>query len=166
MSFFRIVRHIVIVICILFLLAGLPIWMLLGSYFSGEAADSVSSASIELPDQPSGDFIVLINSSLHKNSLQDWRSFFTDDDFPIIFEDIKCLVSDGDVTGKQMAERYQLQLPENQMTLRTENGILLASKAEAGVIDVAVFSREMADYLKLSPDESKVTVINVSGGNS
>ena len=155
-----------IVICILFLLAGLPIWMFLGSYFSGEAADSVSSASIELPDQPSGDFIVLINSSRHKDSLQEWRSFFTDDDFPIIFEDVKCLVSDGDATGRQMAERYQLQLPENQMTLRSENGTLLVSKAEAGIIDVAVFSREMADYLKLSPDESKVAVINVSGGNS
>lgn len=71
------------------------------------------------------------------------------------------------MTGILLAERMQAQLPENQMRLRSENPTLLVSKAEAGYIDVAVFSKEMADALKLksSGQLEGVAVITVKGGD-
>lgn len=161
----KIIGHTGLVVCMLFLLVGLPI-LTHFRFDVDQTADAVSSASIALPDQPSGDFIVLINTKTHSKTLHAWRSFFLDEDFPVIFEDIQCIAAEGDATGQQMAERYLAELPENQMKLRTENPTLLASKAEAGYIDVAIFSREMADALKLSPDTNLVTVIEVSGGGN
>ena len=134
--------------------------------FSGKAPDAVSQASMKLPDQPSGDFIVLIKTSLHEDTIGDWCSFFNDD-YAVIFDDISCTVAQGDAGGLQLAQRYQAQLPENQMTIREENAALLVSKAEAGYIDVAVFSREMADMLGLAPKEDLdgITVLEISGGS-
>ena len=158
----RILGHGALVAGLLFLLAGLPI--LTHFHFGADGQDAVSGASIPLPDQPSGDFVVLVNTAAHSGTLDAWRSFFMDEDFPVIFEDIRCLAAEGDPTGQQLAERYLAQLPENQMKLRTENATLLASKAEAGYIDVAIFSREMAEALQLAPDAELVTIIEISGG--
>ena len=71
------------------------------------------------------------------------------------------------MTGILLAERMQAQLPENQMRLRSENPTLLVSKAEAGLIDVAVFSKEMAGALKLksSGQMEGIAVITVKGGD-
>ena len=164
MKFLKVFGHIALVVGTLVLLAGLPIMTHFDLFSSGETADAISGATIVLPDQPSGDFIVLINTSKHADTIGDWRDFFLDEDFPVIFEDIQCVVADGDMTGEQLAKRFQLQLPENQMMLRTENPTLLVSKAEAGCIDIAIFSREMADALQLSPDKNITTVIEVTGG--
>lgn len=162
MKFIRRIGHGALVAGLLFLLAGLPI--LTHFRFGADSqADAVSGASIPLPDQPSGEFIVLVNTKAHAGTLEAWKSFFLDEDFPVIFEDIHCLAAEGDPTGQQLAERYLAQLPENQMKLRTENATLLVSKAETGYIDVAILSREMAEALKLSPDAELVTVIEVSG---
>ena len=161
----RIIGHTGLVVCMLFLLVGLPILTHV-RLDAGQTADAVSSASIALPDQPSGDFVVLINTKLHADTLDAWRSFFLEEDFPVIFEDVRCIAAEGDATGQQLAERYLAVLPENQMTLRTENPTLLASKAEAGYIDIAIFSREMADALKLSPNTNRVTVIEIAGGGN
>ena len=158
--------HIGLVAAALAILVGLPMREYFETVAPRQSADAISSATIELPDQPSGDFIVLINTAKHADTLGKWRLFFRSEDFPVIFEDISCLVAQGDSTGQQLAERFQAQLPEHQMLLRTENPTLLASKAEAGYIDVAVFSREMADALKLAPDKQLVTVIEVTGGRS
>ncbi len=158
----RTIGHIALTACALFLLVGLPIM----THFrpgSAQKTDAVSSASLVLPNQPSGDFIVLINTEAHADALDAWSSFFRGEDLAVIFDDIRCITAEGDAAGQQMAERYLAQLPENQMKLRSENPTLLASKAEAGYIDVAIFSREMADALKLSPDTARVTVIEISG---
>ena len=159
-----IAAHVIIVVLAATLLAGLPIARNF-DLFAGGGSDAVTQATVELPDQPSGDFIVLLNTSMHEDTLDDWTAFFTGADMPVIFEDISCITAKGDVTGEQLAERFQLQLPENQMQLRSEDATMLASKAEAGYIDAAVFSSEMADAIGLSvEDRSGVTVIRVQGG--
>ena len=50
------------------------------------------------------------------------------------------------------------------MTLREENPTLLVSKAENGYIDVAIFSKEMADSLNLAPNKELTRVIEIYGG--
>ena len=73
----------------------------------------------------------------------------------------------GAVSGVQLAQRFQAQLPENQMRLRTENATLLVSKIEAGRLDAAVLSLEMAEALQLRPEIlNGVTVITVTGGDA
>ena len=161
----KLLGHIGLVALTLVITVALPLWKYYGTIPAFQAVDAVSGASMALPDQPSGDFIVLINTERHADTVDDWKLFFTDEDFPVIFDDISCFVAQGDATGKQMAERFMAQLPENQMTLHQENPTLLVSKAETGYIDVAVFSREMADALKLTPDTNIVTVIEVKGGD-
>ena len=53
------------------------------------------------------------------------------------------------------------------MRLRTENATLLVSKIEAGWLDAAVLSREMAEALQLRPEALQgVTVIRVTGGDA
>ncbi len=148
----------------LLLLAGIPIARNFDLLSAGDGSDAVTQASVELPDQPSGDFVVLMNNSLHQDTMDDWAIFFSGDELPVIFEDIQCITAYGDVSGQQMAERYQIQLPENQMTLRSEDPTLLASKAEAGYIDTVIFSQEMADAVGLSEDHLRdVTLIRVKG---
>ena len=160
----KIVGHIALDILIIVLLTVLPVVTHFDIFHSGKV-DAVSSASIELPDQPSGSFLVLMKTSLHEDSLNDWDDFFNDRDFAVIFEDIDCLVASKDESAKQLAERFRAQLPENQMKVRSEDPTLLVSKAEAGYIDVAIFSKEMADALALHMDElSGVRVFEVTGG--
>ena len=124
---------------------------------------------MELPDQPSGEFLVLINTKRHADTLEDWETFFKgeEEDLPVIFDDIDCLAASSDVTAMQLADRYLAQLPENQMKLRIEDATMLASKAEAGLIDVAFFSEEMADALSLAgeKDMKDVRVIRVKGAD-
>lgn len=160
--------HVGLVILLLGILLGIPFAIHYNELVIRDSTDAVTQASIPLPDQPSGEFVVLIKTSLHEDAIEDWKDFFHDEEFAVIFEDIECMVADGDSAGMQMAERYQAQLPENQMRLRTENPTLLVSKAETGYIDVVVFSREMAEALKLAPENelTDVTVIEVSDGGN
>ena len=162
----KLLIHAAAVVIALFFLAVLPILTHFDLSGGQNDADAVSSASLELPDQPSGSFVVLINSSLHRDTLDDWTCFFRGDDLPVIFEDIQCIVAEGDASGRQLAERFMAQLPENQMVLRAEDPTLLVSKAEAGDIDVAVFSREMADLLQLAEPSAlnDVVTVSVQGG--
>ena len=161
----RIAAHALGTAAAVFLLAVLP--LLTQVPLTGQPVDAVSSATLVLPDQPSGEFYVLLNTSLHTDTLEDWRQFFTGEALPVIFEDLRCSAAKGDVSGVQLAQRFQAQLPENQMRLRTENATLLVSKIEAGRLDAAVFSREMADALQLRPEALQgVTVITVTGGDA
>ncbi len=126
-------------------------------------ADAVSSASMEIPDQPSGSYLVLIRSDLHEDTLGEWTDFFTEKPVGVIMEDLHCFVDQADTTGQEMADRYRLRLAENQMTVTKENGTLLVSKAENGLFDVIVLSKEMADlqdYEKAMSRED-VTVLKV-----
>lgn len=161
----RIPAHALGTAAAVFLLAVLP--LLTQVPLTGQPVDAVSSATLVLPDQPSGEFYVLLNTSLHTDTLEDWRQFFTGEALPVIFEDLRCSAAKGDVSGVQLAQRFQAQLPENQMRLRTENATLLVSKIEAGWLDAAVLSREMAEALQLRPEIlNGVTVITVTGGDA
>ncbi len=154
------ILHISISLLAAILIVGVPYCVCFG-VFSGGGVDAVSQASIVVPDQPSGEYIVLINTSLHEDTIEDWKLFF-DDEYAVIFDDINCIAPIGDTGAQQLAERFMLQLPENQMTLKSEDLTLLVSKAECGAIDAAVFSKEAADALKLTPPDG-MTVINVTG---
>jgi len=166
MKYGRIIAHALGTVAAVFLLAVLPALTQL-PLPGKKTVDAVSSASLQLPEQPSGAFYVLLKTSLHTDTLDDWRQFFTGESLPVIFEDIRCAVAEGDASGVQLAERFQAQLPENQMRLRTENPTLLVSKIEAGRLDVAVLSREMAEALKLQPETLQgVTVFEVTGGEA
>ena len=53
------------------------------------------------------------------------------------------------------------------MKLRTENPTLLVSKAENGCIDAAIFSKEMADAMKLRTDsDDNIACIIIKGGEN
>lgn len=144
--------HAGLVILILGLLAVVPVATHFDVFGGGNDADAVSQASVVIPDQPSGEYLVLINAERHEDTLDEWEAFFTGDELAVIFEDISVLTARGDTPGEQMAERYMAQLPENQMTMRSEDATLLVSKVEAGYFDVAVFSAEMAASLSLDTE--------------
>ena len=163
MKRFEVAKHIVFVIMMMGLLVVLPV-VTHFDIFQSASTDAVSSASTVLPDQPSGNYYVFMKTSLHENSLYDWKNFFNDEDFAVIFDDISCLIANGDEQGKQLAERYQAQLPENQMIIREENPTLLASKVENGYIDVAIFSKEMADVLSLKIQNEGLSLFEIKGG--
>lgn len=132
-------------------------------------ADAVSSASMEIPDQPSGSFLVLIKSDLHEDTLGEWTDFFTEQPVGVIMEDLHCFVDKADVSGQEAADRYRLRLAENQMTVTKENGTLLVSKAENGLFDVIVLSKEMADlqdYEKAMSREDVTAVMVESAAKS
>lgn len=160
----RVFRHAAFVIIAIVLLVVVPV-VTHFDIFGNDETDAVSSASIDLPAQPSGNFLVFMKTSKHAESLNEWKDFFNDDEFTVIFDDIRCLVTSGDVNGRQLAERFLGQLPENQMILREENPNLLASKVENGYIDVAIFSQEMAEALLLKTEGlSDITVFKITGG--
>lgn len=133
--------------------------------FNNTPPDAVSQATMTLPDQPSGNFVVFINSSLHKDTIDDWKSFFNDE-YAVIFDDISCITASGDISGRQLAERFKAQLPQNQMSVRSEDAVLLASKLDAGLVDVAVFSKEMADALNIKSVHEGIMLINITEDES
>ena len=160
----KIIIHIIISLTAAFLLAGVPAAYVMDSIDVG-TTDAVSGASVKPPEKPSGEYILLLNKSLHEGSVDEWTAFFRDGELNVIFDDISCITAQSDAAAVQMAERFQAQLPENQMRLRTENPTLLVSKAENGCIDAAIFSKEMADSLKLRPETNKsIVCISVKGG--
>ncbi len=158
--------HVLVTMVLTAVIVVVPVMLHIGEIMGNGQADVVSGASMKLPEKPSGEYIVIVNRSLHEDSLEDWKTFFTGKDLPVIFDDISCIVSQADSGGMQMAQRYQAQLPENQMKLRTEDLTLLVSKAESGYIDAAVFSKEIAQAMKLSTEKcsEKSVVIEVKTG--
>lgn len=144
------ILHIAADLVIIFALAGIPVLMYCDLPVKGY--DAVSSASIELPDSPSGEFLIIINRDLHEDTAEDWKDFFEGDYLKVIFEDINCLVPDGDVTGLELANRYMAILPENQMRVSGDDAVLVASKLEAGYVDIAILSADMADALGISTE--------------
>lgn len=162
--------HIAAVIAALFLLLGVPC---LGSpafkaLISGDT-DAVSGATVAL-DQPSGEYVVFINTSLHtdETALTAWQEFFEtgeSDDIYNVFEDISCTVASNDPGGLEMARSFMSRLPENQMKVRTEDVTLMLSKAESGRFDVIVMSKELAEACSAEriPDKTQAELIYVKG---
>lgn len=157
---------ILLISILLFSIIGVPVIV----YFSNNKNDDMvkASASIKLPDVPSGEFIILINESMHEDTLDKWEAFFQNDEdnIVVIFEDIKCMYATGDVQAKMLAKRYQAYLPENQMEISNINPILLVSKVENRYLDIAIFSKEMADYLELKDNIKGVKRILIKGDNN
>ena len=160
-------RHIGLVALILLVCLGVPglLFADFGQIGSRDGPDAVSSASLALPDQPSGEFVILMNTARHSGSLDQWSDFFLEREVGVIMEDISCLVPASDATGEQLARRYQARLAENQMRLRQENGLLVVSRAENGLFDVIILSREMADAYDYGTvyQRGDVQVITVKG---
>ena len=172
MTFFRILKHIGIIIAGVILPVGIPLLCTgyISSLFSGNT-DTVTSASVVL-DEPSGDFVVLINKKYHadQDTLEDWKTFFSssgeDDELLIIFEDIACSVSGIDSAGIEMAESLRSQLPENQMQVQTEDITLLLSRADHGLFDMILMSKEVAEmYHAETVLTEQVEFFEIKGSN-
>mgnify|MGYP007070019743 CR=1 FL=1 len=155
--------HIAADILIVFLLIGVPVLRYCDIKVSGNY-DAVSSASVVLPDSPSGEFLIFINKDYHEDTYAQWEDFFTGENMSVIFDDVSCLVPKSDKTGIEFANRYMAILPENQMSVRMEDSTLIASKITEGYLDIVIMSEEMADILKTDdtsvPDN--IVVIKVS----
>ena len=160
--------HGCIVLVLLFAFLGIPALAYreqAAALLSGDP-DAVSSASLEIPDSPSGSFVVLLNRERHPDTEREWIDFFTEQPTGVIFEDLDCIVIDADSAGIELAERYRARLAENQVTVKHENGLLAVSKAQWGVFDVMILSDEIAKVYGLSEQTllETVTVIPVEGG--
>lgn len=138
--------HISLVVAALLLCLGVPTLL----YVDVDALlpsdpDAVTAASEDLPGQPAGEFYVLLNKADHPDTLDQWSTFFSGQDAGVIMSDVQCAVAAGDAGGLRLAQWYQARLPENQMTVKAVNGLLLASKTEYRLFDAVVLSREMAE---------------------
>ena len=116
---------------------------------SSDSPDAVSSATAQpvSAGDMSGKYIVFINRGLHDKAgtTGDWDKFFSfTDDVPLIMEDITCKVAQFDSEGLDTARKYQARLPENQMKIEQEAGVMLLSKAELRRFDVMIMSEAAA----------------------
>lgn len=122
-----------------------------GGYINrnGDSPDTLSSAtarSVSAEDM-SGKYMVFINRELHDKAgtTGAWEKFFSfSADVPLIMEDITCRVAQLDSEGLDAAQKYQARLPENQMKIEQEAGVMLLSKAELGRFDVIIMSESAA----------------------
>ena len=144
-------KHLLFTLTLLILILGIPaVFFADWSSVFQDSMDAVTGASLEIPDSPSGKFYVFMNKSCRHGTLPEWQDFFTEQPVGVIFEDISCQVLAADVSGKQLADRYQARLAENQMKLHPEsNSLLLSAKIENGYFDVAIVSEEIAEALNL-----------------
>lgn len=151
MKFLNVLKHTGIILAAVLLIIGVPLCCtgFFRTLFS-DSVDVVSSASLVL-EQPSGEYVVLINRNLHPDAdaLEDWITFFSgtagEDELLIIFEDIGCSVASADAGGIELANSFRSQLPENQMKVMEEDATLLLSRADEGLFDVLILSKEFAD---------------------
>lgn len=163
------IKHAGITLAAIGLLVVVPVFSHFPLTFGKTQVDANSSASIELPDTPSGQYYILVKESfVQDDSPEDWEAFLSADEedvLPVLFDDVHCMVAEGDVYGAQLAERYQAILSPDQMTITSEEPTLFISKAEAGYIEMAIISADMADSLGFSTDEQaeQVTLLTVSG---
>ena len=157
-------KHILIIAAGLAVCFGPPLlvnYPRLAALAGGDGIDAVSSASLEIPDQPSGSFTVLMNRDRHPETAEAWERFFTEQPVDVIMEDLCCLVAEGDIPGEEMAQRCRKRLAENQMKLRRENASLLVSKAEQGLFDVVILSAEMEAYFDYSAAMASESVYTI-----
>jgi hypothetical protein len=164
MRIINILKHTGIVLAGVLLLLGVP--FLTTDYFksliNGDV-DVVSSASVIIA-QPSGEYIVLINRDMHtdEDNLNTWIAFFSGEEISYLFEDISCSVIKGDEGALTMARSFQSRLPEKQMSVRTEDASLLMSRADNGLYDIIIISKEYAEnYDATTAEGENTTLINV-----
>ena len=143
----RIIKHITVILVSLFIILGIPtaIYVDITALFHSKNHDAVSRATLALPEQPSGEFVILLNRERHNDTVNQWETFFSGSDAGVIMDDICCCTIESDLTGIQLAERYRARLPENQMRINYESGLFLVSKAEYSLFDLIILSKEAAD---------------------
>jgi hypothetical protein len=169
MKLWNVFKHTLVVLMGVMLLLGLP--FLTTDYAQSKihgTVDTVSSASVII-DQPSGNYIVLINQAMHTNqeNLNTWVRFFSGEEISYLFEDISCSVISGDSGALTMAQSFQSRLPEKQMSIQEENATLLMSRADHGKYDMMILSKEFAEsYDAATIDDGAAVVIDVIGGSS
>ncbi len=161
----RIIKHMIVVLIALFMILGIPAlyYLDIPAYFSDE--DATSSATIDLPDQPSGIYYVVINKEHHKETQSLWEDFFSGKDTSVILEDIHCIAADQDINALIMGDILKARLPENQMKLREENITLTMSKLDAGSFDTIIISKDVADvqHAELPFEKEGFSVIELRG---
>ena len=156
--------HILCVAITLGLLCGLCAWRQVDLVaLANGGVDAVSSATA-IQAAPSGNYTILINRSKHpdEEALNEWKTFFEGGAIGLIFEDVSCVAFTVDPAGVDMATSLQSRLPENQMTLRTDDAVLALSKAEHGVFDIIVMSDEAAQTFDAAAlyDDPNVVVVH------
>lgn len=162
----RVIKHILVVCAALFICLGLPClhFVNAGTLFA-DGADAAAGASMVVPDQPSGTFLVLLNRSRHPLTESEWQKFFEEKDVDVIMEDLHCMVIRGDVTGMELADRYRARLAENQMRIVIEDGTLIASRTRYGLFDAVVVSAEAAEAfgLDMTGDDPDLAAYVIGG---
>lgn len=162
----RIFAHLLTISAGLFIFLGIPLlrYVDLAALSSGRM-DAVSSATAVPDDAPSGEFLILLNRDRHPDSIDEWTDFFEERPVGVIMEDLSCFTPAEDRTGQELAKRYRQRLAENQMKTAEEEGLLLVSKAEQGLFDVIILSKEMADHYDYSraAASARTEVIRVRG---
>ena len=133
---------------------------------SSDSPDAVSSATAQpvSAGDMSGKYIVFINRGLHDKAgtTGDWEKFFSfTDDVPLIMEDITCKVAQLDSEGLDTARKYQARLPENQMKIEQEAGVMLLSKAELGRFDVMIMSEAAAKSYSAQTLHDKENILTI-----
>jgi hypothetical protein len=157
-------KHTGIVLAGILLLPGIP--FLSTNYFKTLLkgnTDAVTSASVII-DQPSGEYIVLVNKNLHTDNenLNTWIRFFQGEEISFLFEDISCSVIKGDAGALNTARSFQSRLPEKQMKIRQEDATLLMSRADNGKYDIIILSKEYANsYDATTAEGENTTLINI-----
>ena len=102
----RAVKHIAVILMALLLTLGLPAAMYLDipALLQGKTAiDDTSGATIELPAQPSGEFLVFLNRQKHADTTGQWELFFSGGDAGVIMSDVDCRVAAADAAAMKMA---------------------------------------------------------------
>lgn len=150
----------------LILIVGVPVLVTGFLQKEAEGTDAVSSATTVIA-KPSGEYVVLLNKTYHKNqdNLDEWNEFFLGGEIDYIFEDISCVAMDNDSTGVELAKSFRSRLPENQMRIRTEDAALMLSKIEHGLFDVAIISKEIYEAYNMSAliAEDQTVIIEAGG---
>jgi galactitol-specific phosphotransferase system IIB component len=155
------IKHTGIVLAGVFLLLGIPFFTT--DYFRNLLCgdtDAVSSASVII-DQPSGEYIVLINRELHtdEENRNTWIQFFSGEEISYLFEDISCSVAAADTGALTMAQSFQSRLPEKQMSIQIEDASLLMSRADRGKYDIIILSKEFAKSYDVTTAEGEATTL-------
>lgn len=130
---------------------------------SPDAVSSATAQSVSAEDM-SGKYVVFINRATHDKAgtTADWEKFFSfSDDVPLIMEDITCKVAEHDSEGLDTARKYQARLPENQMKIEREAGVMLLSKAELGRFDVIVMSEAAANSYSAQTLYEKENILTI-----
>ena len=158
----RVLRHIFLPLCVVILSIAIPLFF--AGFFNGSGSkeDAITSASVII-DRPSGEYVVWINKDKHTNSenLNTWERFFRGEDIDFLFEDIACVVASTDEAGIDIAKSFESRLPENQMTIRTEDVTLMLSKACDKRYDVIIMSKEVYDAYGADKLSDKVCAVCV-----